>query len=1015
MHVFFNVEFSVFYLQITCVLACDGVCPTDKPYCSEVGCVFQCPEPFYINGTNCISDCGDWFVDEHRHCREECPPNTYYKESLKQIPWRHYLERKCVRCSQYNEYISNEACINVCPENSRHLDQKHCSTDCPSDRQFKMNITLFGLLHYKCTDECPSLSDNSFCTYSCPEMKLIFNSSCVEECPLTHPFMFSKTCMKECTPYTSSAGLDNKTCVYTCPVEQPFVVNKTCVDKCSNRTLFITTNNGFRHCVESCGDGKYEYMTNCLERCPPATVAVNNSCIKHCPNENPLSCMIEKGNNCGQGQKHGLDHSVCVARCPQNMLLWNSTCVYSCPPGILSLVGECAEYCPVDKPYTNNITSGDDCTGYSQVFCKQVQNSTTCVNKCPSDKYVYNNTCLTYCLYPLVTKDHMCITNCPITDPFVQSSTRTIKTWLYDTDYMDYEQIKQSVEVLVCVPACKQGLAVLNLICVSSCPEDYPFIHNQTCSKDSCTTRYVANTAIGITCFDHCKIGEYGINNSCVKHCPDTHFIFNDTCVDLCPDSHVYNTDYVVGETCSYGSCSARVTFKQCVEKCPNDSFLYQNACLNICDKPLLTYENECLVSCPPAAPYTVPTSILVATRNSDGTVMKESNVRKTIVKCAATCAYDKALLGTNCTDNCPFKKRYITNGTCDSTPCNTKYRHYITPGIKCVEECQDNMFVKNITCVLECPKHQYIYRQTCVPTCPGTHTLVSDETIVKAMFNCSQLGIVCAESVIHVRQCRNECPEDKFIYNNTCVEYCPHNTSIFSNTCVPSCPRSLPYTHPSHTAVERWKQDKPYIWHLNNEQYNVTQCTLDCTKDYPYRSGYTCVASCPETDRYSLNTTCVSKCPGDKLTDMRSRQCIDKCSGEQLFRVDECIRSDECAYPMFAFDILCVRTCPAGYVWYASCWNRLKITVAIAALGVVLALLGFWSRTTVPDFLRILTWINISEVGYLLLIYYNYLREQMPFTVSLVLIPVDLSFEWLGPYLCFIVVSLQRMLLPLL
>ncbi|XP_060591083.1 receptor tyrosine-protein kinase erbB-4-like, partial [Ruditapes philippinarum] len=169
------------------------LCPFDKPFCSEVGCIFECPAPFYINGSNCVSDCGEMFVDENRNCISACPEGTFYKETLKQHVCKPYLERKCVICSWYGMFISNDSCVNFCPLGSRYIDENNCVLQCPEKRPFMIIITVHGLPHYKCRNKCPSMNDGSFCTNVCPENKVVIGSSCLEQCPSNTPYLITTT------------------------------------------------------------------------------------------------------------------------------------------------------------------------------------------------------------------------------------------------------------------------------------------------------------------------------------------------------------------------------------------------------------------------------------------------------------------------------------------------------------------------------------------------------------------------------------------------------------------------------------------------------------------------------------------------------------------------------------------------------------------------------------------------------------------------------------------------------
>ncbi|XP_053393291.1 proprotein convertase subtilisin/kexin type 5-like [Mercenaria mercenaria] len=963
----------LFYIESAVAFPCDWSCPSDKPYCSEVGCIFECPEPFYINGSNCVSDCGEWFVDENRHCVASCPVNTVYKETLKQVMNSQYLERKCVNCDQPNQLVSDRSCVKVCPNDTRFIDKNMCVPTCPKERSFKINITIYGLLHYKCIEKCPQVEDNNFCREDCPENKVSFQSSCVEQCPSSHPFLFLKRCETKCPEHAPLAGYDEISCVnWECPEKRSFVDNQTCVAMCPSTAPYIVSSDRFNYCVKDCA-GKYIFNDHCVSTCPSFTVAVNNTCLGQCPSKTPYSCVVTPGDKCGQRPRQQFQHSICIYSCPHTMLLWNKTCVFSCPSGRAVFGNECTDICPVDYPYMGNVTKPEeDCYQYAWgQYCQTVEKAVlTCLKECQANRYTFNDTCLSYCPYHLPQHDNTCVPKCPVSAPFVTNATVVIESWPYHS-----YKVKQTVQK--CVSVCDDDMVILNHACVKTCPEDHSYIHNRTCSQQECETRYTEKGPSGIICTDECEPWQFVLDKMCVKTCPSTHMIYNGTCVDHCPGSHLLTSMFIIGETCDT-YCSAQNISKQCIKECPHGLFEYKSSCVSFCNSPLYTVDNKCVETCPFDKPYIETSSITVANWSKNGVQFKKSSTNETIVKCEATCSADKVLFGSRCVDRCPLHSRFILNGTCRSETCTTNYKFYTSLGISCFDECPPDLFIKNDTCYSQCPNNMYALGRNCVSECPRSHSFVNNETLGKREYNCLDLeNNVCTESLTYIMRCHEKCPGNKFIHKNTCLDFCSKNISVvFNRTCVTSCPETNPFTQPSNKTVSKRKERSiGGEWYFESEDHQVDECVRKCTGNYSLHFGYRCTSSCPSNVPYlDDETKCVKRCPGDKLLDINTSMCVNICENDRGLFNHSCYYNCPEEYK-YMYNSKCVSQCPSShanaaeedrFICRKSCAGNCNINlgahISLWVLVALLLILIVYSRQSLMDFLHVLRLMFVSE-----------------------------------------------------
>ncbi|XP_053399904.1 proprotein convertase subtilisin/kexin type 5-like [Mercenaria mercenaria] len=852
--------------------------------------------------------------------------------------------------------------------NWRTLDQHHCTTECPAVRLFKQMKTISNLLHYVCIDKCPSFEDNGFCVNKCPENKVIFNFSCLINCPSSNPILLSNECISECPLTAISTGPFNSPCIFQCNGDKPFVSYNKCVHQCPEIAKLKIYKDGLKICIDKCEKGSYTHNGYCVNICPASTFAVNSSCINSCPTEQSISCMVKSGHLCGTEPHDHLDHKICVDVCPENMFILNRSCVYSCPHGMPSFNKECTDICPVDNPYLHNSTI-ERCSTSDE--CNEIRYLLKCIDKCPNDTYLYNKVCMLHCPNNTFYNGYTCVEQCPPSKNHEQMSRLTYSTWkIQHNQWYSFRRVKNSVDIFKCVSTCSSEMLKFNSKCLRSCPEDYHFVRNRTCTRNKCDTRFTYRNVSGIFCTESCETFDFELNGTCVKNCPDSYFILNKSCEEKCPGSHPYSFKSICGKSCKeYSGNYALREIITCVSECPNNSYVYNYICSSFCPKPLFTYRNECIQTCPESSKF-INMSFIKTTSWTRHQL--ESHNRKTPVKmCVSACPDNKAAVDLTCEATCPVHSRFIYNGFCTNGPCNTTLMFHSSAGIVCTNICPTDRFEYNKTCVLHCPLSYFSLKQRCIKEC-DIGQIVNNETIAINPQSCSYGNAQCTMNFLYDIQCRHDCPGNKFLWNGTCLDVCPVSTRTFNKTCVLKCPYTHQYISQNNVKVTVWRQHyyyDGYLYRQTEEDNGIKECVKSCSK---FKSGYDCVDKCTSPRSYLFDNSCVSSCPDGTLADLRGHTCVEKCPNDmvkhghtcriicgknQLYKNNTCVKFYECIDPMFEFAGDCLQYCPDDYVWFVSCVNKVAVGVFIPVLSITTISLVIFGRHTLIDFFTI-TWL---------------------------------------------------------
>ena len=708
-------------------------CPDDRPFCTPIGCVVECPENDFVNGSTCLKSCNGWFIGDNRTCQVDCPSQRYIKEKAVRNGDTYDIERHCVKLCDPVSVFFNRTCLPECPQEAKFLDGKKCVKKCPNEKKIISQLSPEDK-YLSCKNVCHSnVYEKGVCVKYCKHDGFVFNNTCVEVCPdeanLLRVEGRNTICTRQCDKGTVN---QNGSCVEYCQ-ENEFVYNGSCVSKCPQNAPLMQEGTD-------------------VEFCP--SCKTNNYCVNLCP-----TSMF-------------LHHQKCVTHCPDGLFVYNRSCVSKCPDTEPIAVTRSSLYsfflncettcentdtclCPIQRPYLYNGTCHVVCPPSSN-FTRQYSYSQGCVDKCNSKEFIHDRNCVSSCPFNAsFVYNRQCMEDCP-------------KVYIQDPWYARYIQ---------CVDQCPpyKQFAYKNE-CVPECPSDQKYVYDFTCT-DTCLPRFVDETSY--ECLDECKSNKYIYNNtSCVSTCPnDQKYMYNFTCTDTCKTMLVDETSYECLDQC--GSDKYVYNKTSCVSKCPNDQkYVYGKTCTDTCGPRFIDETSfECLDECK-SGKYIYNKTHCVSICPNDQkyvynftctdicpTKFTDENSKT----CVEECKIGKYVYNDSiCVSLCPSTENFIHNKTCTASDCSSqlRYIHKTSANVECMDKCPIDTYINN---TYECVHHCLHHGSYCVDTCPEEAPYVED------------VGIRGAE-------CKLSCSQKRI--NNTCVESCPSGLPyLYENECLDHCP----------------------------------------------------------------------------------------------------------------------------------------------------------------------------------------------------------------------------------
>ncbi|XP_052782037.1 proprotein convertase subtilisin/kexin type 5-like [Mya arenaria] len=413
--------------------------------------------------------------------------------------------------------------------------------------------------------------------------------------------------------------------------------------------------------------------------------------------------------------------------------------------------------------------------------------------------------------------------------------------------------------------------------CVSKCPEPF-YIRNKTCVFD-CGEDFVDEAR---ECIPSCPDGypyqetlktfgkEVFIEKMCIYNCYNGEVIFNNECLVRCPSSQMYLDIKDTHHRC-VSKCPAdkqfllnntNIYYSQCIREC--ESFISDGYCVTNCPIKMVHLNKKCMDSCPDS--HTIV---------SNGQCFQECNDHSILSAC-----------------KCPEDRPYLENKTC-VTNCSElvqikKYLAGKEEEYECVNECNQELVVYNKTCVDKCPADMpLLMNRTCVKVCPPDQNII---VVVTPRLTCNitepECGWIPEADFFEYLFCKDSCPENEFIFNQTCVKFCSHPLIAWNRSCFTTCPASVPLLQSGGITVQyhKWVKEKGKMGSVYGKsgfsfyttEIKADTCADTCVDQTFYFNG-SCLPSCPSEANHVLEGKCVG-CAKFTLNGDLYAQCVDEC-----------------------------------------------------------------------------------------------------------------------------------------
>lgn len=268
-----------------CVVNC-----SDNKYGLETNrsCITSCPlSEYVIKDKQCLTKCPASWFNNSGMCVKKCPKDGFASES----------NRTCIKTCPLNKYVRKGIyCLNKCPEQWLNEDG-YCVQNCSVKRYIlevnKTCVDSCTLNRYvvkatNCLNKCPDswYNDSGICLKNCSE-NFIFNGTCFKKCPLSHRLLRrtvdspSKVfCLDKCPNKWLNK---NGTCVEKCPGN--IVFNNTCINVCPSSHPYIKEKYNVKTCTKVCDGDDVVKDGTCIShyKCDDELIIYQGKCLTECP------------------------------------------------------------------------------------------------------------------------------------------------------------------------------------------------------------------------------------------------------------------------------------------------------------------------------------------------------------------------------------------------------------------------------------------------------------------------------------------------------------------------------------------------------------------------------------------------------------------------------------------------------------------------------------------------------------------------------------------------------------
>lgn len=547
-----------FYIDKECIDGCppnyhkDGnkcvlTCPPEKPYLNDNNeCIVLCEDPkkYFIESQDpkkCLRDCTSSYPYYYEtgsspniiyECKATC--SIYVVNQDNNIIAKKCLEpdTECPETAKFRYEIGNKIeCYSLCPNGKYYID---ASKSYESDD------------NYKCLDECPSGFYHEKNQYKCVKP---------EDCSKKTADYDTKTCVSEChtnnrTEIKVSGELKATICLKNCnSIYKYLTPDNQCVENCAENSSLFLVNDSSEKCL--CQKLYYYDDSNIMKCIDPSA----DTCQHTANNAPSYKISKDQSNECLKSCKGVLSVTervcydtphICTEENSKLITLSNGQkkceCIYK-----YYFEGEdkkCLgqnDDCPAMKKYIPE-TNGcvDNCEApYQYNF------NNYCMRKCPDNSNQSENVCTCeHYWYSYSNFNFICLSvnECPKTHPFVIEATNQCVEKCTGT----YDILHENKCVSTCTEANTSKTPIRSFESNSKytnyiCQCNYEWYYDITQNKNICSNEEKECSEIN----SHFKY-EVKETKQCVSSCPENDpFIFNSECLHDCNSYSSVNDYYI--------------------------------------------------------------------------------------------------------------------------------------------------------------------------------------------------------------------------------------------------------------------------------------------------------------------------------------------------------------------------------------------------------------------------------------------------------------------------------------
>ncbi|CAL6045799.1 Conserved_hypothetical protein [Hexamita inflata] len=787
---------------------------------------------------------------------ELTPPFTgveflIYQEDTKAVC---VLSDRMIICSGFDVYdIESKKCVtrDVCFQNpAKLLFQSTCVLQCPSSHSLIFNKS--------CWSECPKflnaylsggqcllgLDQFSTGTQSVPSCSVVsFKKGCYDQCPVG-TIKVSSVCNE---PTLAGQCVNGQVLVLSGQVDPRF--NNLCMQKPAWMFRIVDQNGISKNIYKGVCEGVIKANNDCFEQ--PTPIKATGLCQQQCDPGQYAQTALDICHNCLSDIYDG----------GRYFERKGSKCVKSCSK--YSIDGQakiCEDNNPMNCPLWQVMAAGSYLC-LKACGAQQFQDGQVCSSCNPLNSQVDKVTGLCKCAANF----------------FIKNLPDGSSTCTECDNSLHFQDSKVNG---VCI--CQAGYQFANSKCAPNvnCPltqifqggvcSDCPQNQYATALQDACVSNCSPNylNQAGTYCVSTCWPGTFGHDGSCKIDCPYNTLIdsASQTCVASCIFYRITMVGSSVGPFCQTDTCldflfindQYHQTVNGCFSTCPPGQFGYNKHCYQKCPINTLLDSNRlsCVDSCSFYRITTIGSSVGAVCQSDtcQDFLYVNDQYHSSVNGCFGTCpsgTYSTRI--KTCVKDCSIFDNYPNPTYCE-TPGSPTCQYYINiPNITtisiCCSTCPD--FYNGYQCVKNCELSQTIQGKVC-SNCPQYQIPNANQDACMSNSSCSPKYLNLAGTY-----CVSTCSQ--FYDGFQCASFCVGFVSEANNSvCVQSC-GAMP---------------KGYI----NSTYNMVAvfvCLDVCPQEYPdydmssqYRGTPRCYlypsnsSSCGASAKYlETNQKCVQLC----------------------------------------------------------------------------------------------------------------------------------------------------------